>query len=211
MSVAWFESRKRAIRPTPDQRSSRWPSSTILDASLERKSRSSPSSAWWTTHTHTSTPRPRRYESLKRLSDSEVNALALFEQSCEASRASASSCATSSGSSHTYSPAWWSSASFLVSPADEETATLLGALAPGCCIRVGRQPWDPDHRLYAAFGLAHCRQVKQSSAGFEGAACWVRWGSFSVYGMKLHLLCAQPIGPLSYELTAANKTWNTKL
>jgi hypothetical protein len=32
-----------------------------------------------------------------------------------------------------------------------------------------------------------------------------------VYGMKLHLLCAQPIGPLSYELTAANKTWNTKL
>lgn len=46
------------------------------------------------------------------------------------------------------------------------------------------------------------RQVGQS-AGFAGAA-WVRWGSFSVYGVKLHLLCATNRIPLSYELTAAN-------
>jgi Transposase DDE domain len=39
--------------------------------------------------------------------------------------------------------------------------------------------------------------------GLEGAA-WVRWGSFSVYGVKLHLLCATNRVPLSYELTAAN-------
>jgi hypothetical protein len=59
---------------------------------------------------HHLNPRARRYESLKRLSDSEVIALALFEQSCEASRASArSSCATSSGSSRTYSPELWGS------------------------------------------------------------------------------------------------------
>ncbi len=50
--------------------------------------------------------------------------------------------------------------------------------------------------------VLHPRQVAQS-AGFGGAA-WVRWGSFSVYGVKLHLLCAANRVPLSYELTAAN-------
>lgn len=61
--------------------------------------------------------------------------------------------------------------------------------------------------------MAHCwppqqmaqfasRQVAQS-AGFHAAA-WVRWGSFSVYGVKLHLLCATNRVPLCYELTAAN-------
>lgn len=50
--------------------------------------------------------------------------------------------------------------------------------------------------------VLHPRQVKHSG-GFEGAA-WVRWGSFSVYGVKLHLLCATNRVPLSYELTAAN-------
>jgi Transposase DDE domain len=32
----------------------------------------------------------------------------------------------------------------------------------------------------------------------------VRWGSFSVYGVKLHLICATNGIPLSYELTPAN-------
>ena len=32
----------------------------------------------------------------------------------------------------------------------------------------------------------------------------MRWGSFSVYGVKLHLLCSTNRVPLSYELTAAN-------
>ena len=32
----------------------------------------------------------------------------------------------------------------------------------------------------------------------------MRWGSFSVYGVKLHLLCATNRVPLSYELTPAN-------
>jgi hypothetical protein len=50
--------------------------------------------------------------------------------------------------------------------------------------------------------VLHPRQVPQS-AGFDGAA-WVRWGSFSVYGVKLHLLCATNRVPVSYELTAAN-------
>ena len=50
--------------------------------------------------------------------------------------------------------------------------------------------------------VLHPRQVSQGS-GFAGAA-WVRWGSFSVYGVKLHLLCATNRVPLSYELTSAN-------
>ncbi len=31
-----------------------------------------------------------------------------------------------------------------------------------------------------------------------------RWGSFSVYGVKLHLLCATNRVAISYELTPAN-------
>ena len=50
--------------------------------------------------------------------------------------------------------------------------------------------------------VLHPRQVSQGS-GFSGAA-WVRWGSFSVYGVKVHLICATNGVPLSYELTPAN-------
>src|SRR5919202_5340274 len=50
--------------------------------------------------------------------------------------------------------------------------------------------------------VLHPRQVSQS-AGFEGAG-WARWGSFAVYGVKLHLICSTNRVPLSYELTAAN-------
>jgi DDE family transposase len=50
--------------------------------------------------------------------------------------------------------------------------------------------------------VLHPRQVSQGS-GFPGGA-WVRWGSFSVYGVKLHVLCATNGVPISYELTPAN-------
>ena len=50
--------------------------------------------------------------------------------------------------------------------------------------------------------VLHPREVSQS-AGFEGAA-WVRWGSFSVYGLKVHLICSVNRVPVSYELTSAN-------
>ncbi len=49
--------------------------------------------------------------------------------------------------------------------------------------------------------VLHPRQVSQS-AGFEGAA-WVRGGSFSVYGVKLHFVCAPNRVPVCYELPAA--------
>ena len=63
---------------------------------------------------------------------------------------------------------------------------------------------DPETLLIDSTLLAalHPRQVAQS-AGFPGAA-WVRWGSFSVYGVKLHLICAMNGVPISYELTPAN-------
>jgi hypothetical protein len=50
--------------------------------------------------------------------------------------------------------------------------------------------------------VLHPRQVSQGS-GFPGGA-WVRWGSFSVYGVKLHVLCSTSGVPISYELTPAN-------
>jgi hypothetical protein len=63
---------------------------------------------------------------------------------------------------------------------------------------------DPETLIIDStlLSVLHPRQVPQS-AGFEGAA-WVRWGSFSVYGVKLHLLCATNRVPISYELTPAN-------
>src|SRR3712207_9275849 len=49
---------------------------------------------------------------------------------------------------------------------------------------------DPETVLVDStlLSVLHPRQVSQGS-GFSGAA-WVRWGSFSVYGVKLHLICA---------------------
>src|SRR3712207_4312142 len=62
---------------------------------------------------------------------------------------------------------------------------------------------DPETVLVDStlLSVLHPRQVSQGS-GFSGAA-WVRWGSFSVYGVKLHLICATNGIPLSYELTSA--------
>ena len=63
---------------------------------------------------------------------------------------------------------------------------------------------DPETLVVDSTLLAvvHPRQVERS-AGFDGAA-WAVWGSFAVYGVKLHLLCSTNRVPLSYELTAAN-------
>jgi hypothetical protein len=54
--------------------------------------------------------------------------------------------------------------------------------------------------------VLHPRQVSQSAGWGSPSAggAWVRWGTFSVYGVKLHLLCSANRVPLSYELTPAN-------
>jgi hypothetical protein len=63
---------------------------------------------------------------------------------------------------------------------------------------------DPQTLLVDStlLSVLHPRQVPQGS-GFPGGA-WVRWGSFSVYGVKLHVLCSTNGVPISYELTPAN-------
>ena len=124
-------------------------------------------------------PRARCYESLKRLSDSEVIALALFQQlrGVESERSFLRD--AERGSSATCSPGWWGSAPFLVPSAGEEAQAFFGTPAEGRPLRDGRQPGDAARRLYFAFGFAPPAQVSQGS-GFSGAA-WVRWGSFSVY------------------------------
>jgi hypothetical protein len=145
-------------------------------------------------------PKGRRYENLKELSDSEVITLALFQQlrGVESER------------------------SFL-----REVDRFFSHLFPGI---VGLHPssfhrrirklrrfleslrravlpelvGDPETLIVDStlLEVLHPRQVSQS-AGFDGAA-WVKWGTFSVYGVKLHMLCATNRVPISYELTAAN-------
>jgi hypothetical protein len=81
---------------------------------------------------------------------------------------------------------------------------LRGYLEPLWRAVVARLLGDPETLIVDStlLEVLHPRQVGQL-AGFEGAA-WVRWGSFSVYGVKLHLLCATNRVPVSFELTAAN-------
>ncbi len=145
-------------------------------------------------------PKGRCYETLKELSDSEVLTLALFQQ-----LRGVESCR-----------------SFL-----REAARFFSHLFPGVVglhssslhrrVRKLRRFFEPLRRAIldelvgepetlivdsTLLEVLHPRQVPQS-AGFEGAA-WVRWGTFSVYGVKLHLLCATNRVPISYELTPAN-------
>lgn len=149
-------------------------------------------------------PRARRYESIKRLSDSEVITLALFQQlrGVESER------------------------SFL-----RDAQRFFSHLFPGI---VGLHPSSFYRRVRklrhfleslrreiltelvgkpetlivdsTLLEVLHPRQVAQSASWgtLSAGAAWVRWGSFSVYGVKLHLLCATNRIPISYELTPAN-------
>lgn len=145
-------------------------------------------------------PRAKSYESIKRLSDSEVLALALLQQlrGVESERSFLRD--AERFFSHLFPGVAGLHPSsfhrrlrklgrFLESLRRAVLPELVGAL----------ETLIADSTLLAAL---HPRQVAQS-AGFEGAA-WARWGSFAVYGVKLHLLCATNRVPVSYELTAAN-------
>lgn len=104
------------------------------------------------------------YDSLKRLSDSEVLTLALFQQlrGLESER------------------------SFL-----REAARFFSHLFPGV---MGLHPSSLHRRVRQSVGWG----------GSSTGAAWVRWSAFSVYGVKLHLICSTNRVPLSYELTAAS-------
>ena len=145
-------------------------------------------------------PNGHRYGSLKKLSDSEVIALALFQRlrGIESERSFLRDAARFS--SHLFPGVVGlhpSSFHRRVSKLGRYLEPLRRAIVPEL---VG----EPETLVVDStlLEVLHPRQVGQS-AGFDGAA-WVRWGTFSVYGVKLHLLCATNRVPISYELTAAN-------
>ena len=73
---------------------------------------------------------------------------------------------------------------------------------------LGELVGDPETLIVDSTLLAvlHPREVSQSGGwgSSSAGAAWVRWGSFSVYGVKLHLICSTNRVPISYELTPAN-------
>jgi hypothetical protein len=147
----------------------------------------------------------RSYETLKELSDSEVITLALIQQlrGVESERSflrEVGRCFT-----HLFPGAVGLHPSSLHRRIRNlrrhfeplRRATILGEL-------VG----EPETLIVNSTLLAvlHPREVSQSGGWGSSAAgaAWVRWGSFSVYGVKLHLICSTNRVPISYELTPAN-------
>jgi hypothetical protein len=145
-------------------------------------------------------PRGRCYESLKRLSDSEIITLALFQQL----RGIESERSFLRDAERFFSHLFPGVVGLAPSSFHRRLRKLRCFLEPLRCEIVAELVGDPETLLVDSTLLTvmHPRQVSQS-AGFYGAA-WVRWGSFSVYGVKLHLLCAANRVPLSYELTPVN-------
>jgi Transposase DDE domain len=145
-------------------------------------------------------PERGRYESLKRLSDSEVITLALFQQL----RGIESERSFLRDAERFFSHLFPGALGIHPSSYHRRVRKLRRYLEPLRRTILGELAGDPETLVVDSTLLAvsHPRQVPQGS-GFPGAE-WVRWGSFSVYGVKLHLLCATNRVPLSYELTAAN-------
>jgi hypothetical protein len=145
-------------------------------------------------------PRARCYESIKRLGDSEVIALALFQQL----RGVESERSFLRDAERFFSHLFPGVVGLAPSSFHRRVRKLRRFLEPLRRAVLEDLVGDPETLLIDSTLLAtlHPRQVAQSS-GFPGAG-WVRWGSFSVYGVKLHLICATNGVPISYELTPAN-------
>ena len=145
-------------------------------------------------------PRGGRYASLKQLSDSEVLALALFQQlrGVESERSFLREV------TRFFSHLFPGVVGLHPSSLHRRVRKLRRFLEPLRRAILGELVGEPETLIVDStlLEVLHPRQVPQSE-GFEGAA-WVRWGSFSVYGVKLHLLCATNRVPISYELTPAN-------
>ena len=144
----------------------------------------------------------RRYASLKRLSDSEVLTLALFQQL----RGIESEQSFLREAQRFFSHLFPGVLGLWPSSLSRRLRGLRRFLEPLRRLVVPELVGEPETLIVDSTLLAvlHPRQVNQSAADFDGAAAWVRWGSFSVYGVKLHLLCATNGVPISYELTSAN-------
>jgi Transposase DDE domain len=142
----------------------------------------------------------RRYESIKRLSDSEIITLALLQQL----RGVESERSFLRDAQRFFCELFPGVAGLHPSSFNRRVRKLRRFLEPLRREVLSELVGDPETLLIDStlLEVLHPRQVAQS-AGFDGAT-WVRWGSFSVYGVKLHLLCAPNRIPISYELTPAN-------
>src|SRR5687767_13243360 len=145
-------------------------------------------------------PNGRRYESLKKLSDSEVITLALFQQL----RGIESERSFLREATRFFSHLFPGVVGLHPSSLHRRVRKLRRYLEPLRRAIVPELVGEPETLIVDStlLEVLHPRQVGQS-AGFDGAA-WVRWGTFSVYGVKLHMMCATNRVPVSYELTAAN-------
>jgi hypothetical protein len=145
-------------------------------------------------------PKGRYYENLKELSDSEVITLALFQQL----RGVESERSFLREATRFFSHLFPGIVGFHPSSLHRRLRKLRPFLEPLRRAILPELVGEPETLIVDStlLEVLHPRQVSQS-AGFEGAA-WVRWGTFSVYGMKLHMVCATNRVPICYELTAAN-------
>ena len=141
-----------------------------------------------------------RYESLKKLSDSEVITLALFQQL----RGTESQRSFLRDAARFFPHLFPGVVGLAPSSFHRRIRKLRRFLEPLRRALLAELVGDPETLIVDStlLPVVHPRQVRQS-AGFYGAA-WVRWGSFCTYGVKLHLLCATNRVPISYELTPAN-------
>ena len=142
----------------------------------------------------------RSHESLKRLSDSEVLTLALLQQL----RGVESERSFLRDIERFFSHLFPGVLGYTPSSLHRRVRKLRRFLEPLRREILPELAGEPETLIADStlLSVLHPRQVAQS-AGFEGAA-WVRWGSFAVYGVKLHLLCSTNRVPISYELSAAN-------
>jgi hypothetical protein len=145
-------------------------------------------------------PNGKLYEPLKRLADSEVIALALFQQL----RGVESERSFLRDAERFFSHLFPGVVGLYPSSFHRRVRKLRRFLEPLRREIVPELVGEPETLLVDStlLEVLHPRQVSQS-AGFDGAG-WVSWGTFSVYGVKLHLLCAPNRIPISYELTPAN-------
>jgi hypothetical protein len=149
-------------------------------------------------------PKGRSYETLKELSDSEVITLALFQQlrGVESERSFLREVG------RFFSHLFPGAVGLHPSSLHRRVRNLRRYFEPLRRAILGELVGEPETLIVDSTLLAvlHPREVSQSGGwgSSSAGAAWVRWGSFSVYGVKLHLICATNRVPISYELTPAN-------
>ncbi|MCA1738863.1 MAG: transposase [Actinobacteria bacterium] len=149
-------------------------------------------------------PKGRHYETLKELSDSEVITLALFQQlrGVESERSFLREVA------RFFSHLFPGAVGLHPSSLHRRVRNLRRYFEPLRRAILGELVGEPETLIVDSTLLAvlHPREVSQSGGwgSSSAGAAWVRWGSFSIYGVKLHLICATNRVPISYELTPAN-------